>query len=180
MVRRPVLLAAALVLLGACSGGGELPTLSADLSLRLESQAFPGGGVLPTRFTCDGANVSPPLLWQGEPKPAEFAILLTDPDASGGTFVHWVVFGISGSTGFVEEGSIPPGAREGRNDFGDVGYGGPCPPAGDPPHDYVFTIYGLGRNPEMAIPEGSSPERVLDAIRCCVTARGQLTVTYGR
>jgi len=94
---------------------------------------------MPTRFTSDGENVSPPLRWSGVPEDAtELRISLTDRDAPRATFTHWLVTGVDRATSKVEEGAVPVGGTEGRNDFGDTGYGGPCPPAGAP-HRYVFT-----------------------------------------
>jgi hypothetical protein len=105
---------------------------------------------------------------------------MTDPDASGGEFVHWVVYGIPGGVSSLPEGGLPLEAKAGTNDFHATGYGGPCPPQGDPPHRYVFTLYALRTARGASIPSGSEPEQVIEAIRCCIEARGTLTGTYGR
>jgi Raf kinase inhibitor-like YbhB/YbcL family protein len=116
-----------------------------SISLGLQRVAVGAGmpSAMPTRFTSDGENVSPPLRWSGVPEDAtELRISLTDRDAPRGTFTHWLVTGVDRATSKVEEGAVPVGGTEGRNDFGDTGYGGPCPPAGAP-HRYVFTVEAL-------------------------------------
>jgi hypothetical protein len=105
---------------------------------------------------------------------------MSDFDAPGGTFTHWLVYGISGGATSLPEGGVPQGALEGRNDFGRVGYGGPCPPAGDPPHRYLFVLYGLRTPVASSIPPGASVDQVLAAVRCCIQAKGTLQGTYGR
>ena len=129
--------------------------------IQIESPAMSEGGAMPTRFTCDGENVSPPLRWSGVPEDVtELRIRLTDRDAPRGTFTHWLVTRVDPAISKVEEGTVPVGGTEGRNDFGDTGYGGPCPPAGAP-HRYVFTVEALDA-------EGN------------IVGSGQLTTTYGR
>jgi Raf kinase inhibitor-like YbhB/YbcL family protein len=129
--------------------------------IQIESPALSEGAAMPTRFTCDGENVSPPLRWSGVPEDAtKLRISLTDPDAPHGTFTHWLVTGVDPAASKVEEGTVPVDGTEGRNDFGDTGYGGPCPPAGAP-HRYVFTV------------------EALDAAGNIVGS-GRLTTTYGR
>jgi Raf kinase inhibitor-like YbhB/YbcL family protein len=166
----------------ACSDGGGQPlTLpSAPATLSLSTDAFSNGGALPPRFTCDGLGVSPRLAWS-ESKPAsEFVLLVTDPDAPGGSFVHWVVYGIPSNADSIGEGQGPAGATQGENDFGRAGYGAPCPPPGDEPHGYVFTMYALSSERTQGVPAGADAEGVLDAIRCCVQEQGSITGTYER
>ena len=167
-----------LVYCAACSGGSVLD-IDAPLSIDLQSPGVVDGSLL-QRFTCDAQGVSPPLTWRGDPKAQEYALIVTDPDAPGGTFVHWIVTGIPGAVQLMGEGRIPQGATEGTNDFGDPGYGPPCPPEGDAAHHYVFTLYALGRSPEGRIPSEATAGRVIDAIRCCILAKGELTGTYRR
>jgi Raf kinase inhibitor-like YbhB/YbcL family protein len=167
-----------LVCCAACSGGSVLD-VDAPPSIAVQSPGVVDGSLMP-RFTCDAEGVSPPIGWREGPKAQEYALIVTDPDAPGGEFVHWVVTGIPGSVQVMGEGRIAQGATEGTNDFGDVGYGPPCPPEGDPAHHYVFTIYALGRAPEGGIPAASTAGRVLDAIKCCIIAEGELTGTYRR
>jgi Raf kinase inhibitor-like YbhB/YbcL family protein len=146
-------------------------------SIVLESPAFVNGGPIPREHTCDGADRSPPLSWRGGPPAEEYVLVVVDADA--GDFVHWVVVGIPGKVTTVPEGQVPPGAREGVNDFGRVGYGGPCPPAGET-HRYVFTVYSL-RTPRVGeVPAGATLDQVLEAIRCCIQARGSLVGSYRR
>src|SRR5688500_9604739 len=109
--------------------------------IQLSSPAFADGETIPDRFTCDGDDISPPLEWSGIPDDAaELALLVEDPDAPGGTFVHWVLFGLDPKISGLAEGSVPPEAKNGLTSFGKTRYGGPCPPSGDPPHRYVFFL----------------------------------------
>ena len=121
-----------------------LPTTSSTgpviVPMAFSSPAFAAGAPIPAQYTCDGANVSPPLAWSDVPADAiELAVVVTDPDA--GAFVHWVVAGIDPATTGLEEDGVPEGATETRNDSGEIGWFGPCPPAGI--HTYVFTLYAL-------------------------------------
>ena len=166
--------------LGACGGDTvEGPPPSAPDRIRLTSPAFAPGAPIPQRFTCDGEDVSPPLEWSGVPAgTGSLALLVEDPDAGDGTFVHWTLFAIAPSDTGVPEGELSPGAREGENSFGDRGYGGPCPPEGDPPHRYVFTLYALRKPPELDA--GASPGQVRAAIADQAIARGRLTGRFER
>jgi Raf kinase inhibitor-like YbhB/YbcL family protein len=129
--------------------------------IRVESSAFSEGDVVPTLFTCDGEDVSPPLRWSGAPEEAtELRISLTDPDAPRGTYTHWLVTGVDASTSEVGQGEVPAGGTEQPNSAGSTSYGGPCPPSG-PPHRYIFTVEAL-----------DDSGNVLDS--------GRLTTTYGR
>jgi hypothetical protein len=130
--------------------------------LEVGSAALSDGGTVPTRFTCDGDDVSPPLSWSEVPEDAtELRISLRDPDAPGGTFTHWVVAGIDPSSSGVDQDAVPAGGTEGMNSFGERAYGGPCPPHGDEPHRYVFTVEALDAAGD-------------------VLASAELTTTYGR
>jgi Raf kinase inhibitor-like YbhB/YbcL family protein len=115
----------------------------------LSSPQIHAGGTIPqaqswNRDGCDGGNVAPTLRWQGAPAGTKsFALLAVDPDAlSGHGWYHWVVVDIPPQTSALEPGRVPPAAHEGTNDYGTLGYGGPCPPPG-PEHHYVFTLYAL-------------------------------------
>jgi Raf kinase inhibitor-like YbhB/YbcL family protein len=111
--------------------------------IEVKSPAFSEGDEVPTQFTCDGENISPPLGWSGVPEEAaELRVSLTDPDASRGPFTHWLVTGVDPSAADAEQGKVPAGGTEQTNDFGETTYGGPCPPAGSP-HRYVFTVEAL-------------------------------------
>ena len=177
-------LAALSLALSACSTGPEdsepvtLPSAPATLSI--SSSEFPEGGTIPSRFTCDGTGVSPPLTWSESQSAEEYVLLVTDPDAPGGRFVHWVIYAIPSNAESIGAGQGPSGAKQGANDAGGTGYAGPCPPQGDPPHRYVFTMYALSSARTRGIPAGASADAVLRAIECCVQEQGTLTGTYGR
>ena len=134
---------------------------------------------MPKRFTCAGAGTPPPLAWSGVPRrAAELVLVLEDPDAPGGTFTHWTVFGVPPGTSQIRAGGLPAGASSGRNGYGKNGYGAPCPPSGDRAHRYVFTLYALSRRSGLAA--GASPAEVKDAVSATAAARGRLTTTYRR
>lgn len=110
--------------------------------MRLRSRDFKDGGNIPSEFTCDGEDVSPQLSWKDAPDETKsFALSVTDPDAPGGEFVHWLVYDIPGDVESIDRASLPVGARQVENDFGRREYGGPCPPSGT--HRYIFTLYAL-------------------------------------
>jgi len=153
---------------------------TAPNSIRLESTAFVTGSTIPALFTCDGEDVSPPLTWSGGPSADEYALIVVDRDAPRGEFVHWVVFKIPPTVTATPEGGPPPGGVEGENGFGSGGYGGPCPPGGDSPHRYVFTIYALGPGGSEGLAAGAAFDDVADAIGCCIQATGSLSGTYSR
>jgi Raf kinase inhibitor-like YbhB/YbcL family protein len=111
----------------------------------LTSSAFTEGGAIPRRYTCDGQDRSPPLSWTAPPTGSRsLALILDDPDAPGGRFIHWLAWGIPPDTGGLAEGEAAP--LEGRNDFGTVGYRGPCPPRGRGPHRYRFRLHALAED----------------------------------
>ena len=118
------------------------------MSFRLATPAFEDGAMIPKKFTCDGPNVSPPLTWTEPPKSTKsFAVIVDDPDAPSGTWVHWLLYDVPADTRELSEGvrkdrQLPNGALQGRNDFGKIGYNGPCPPRGGP-HRYFFKLYAL-------------------------------------
>jgi Raf kinase inhibitor-like YbhB/YbcL family protein len=178
---RRVALTLALLGLAGCGGGDtvEGPAPSAPEKMRLVSPAFPNGGTIPERFTCDGKGVSPPLRWSRVPRgAAELALLVQDPDAPGGTFVHWSVLRLRPSLRRLAEDRVPKGALQTEQSFGARGYGGPCPPEDDPPHHYVFDLYALDR--PLGLSADASLEEVRAAIRKVAVARGRLRASYGR
>ena len=139
-------------------------------------------------FGCTGRNQSPDLRWLGAPKGTKsFAVTLYDPDApTGSGWWHWVVFDLPPEISELVAGAgdparklLPPGSRQGRTDFGPPGYGGPCPPWGDPPHRYLFTVYALDID-KLDIGEAASPAMVGFAMHSHVLAKAVLAVTYGR
>jgi Raf kinase inhibitor-like YbhB/YbcL family protein len=125
--------------------------------MRLTSSAFADGAMIPRRFTCDGEDLSPPLAWTDVPNNVHsFVLLCDDPDAPGGTWHHWAVYDIPRDRAILPEGVAPSdgGFKQATNDFGRVGYGGPCPPRGHGPHHYHFRLLALsvgeisaGKNP---------------------------------
>jgi Raf kinase inhibitor-like YbhB/YbcL family protein len=151
--------------------------------LAVSSSAFQEGGKIPTKYTCEGQDVSPALTW-GEP-PAEtrsFALIVDDPDAPGGVFTHWVLFNLPvGSRELPEavptQAQLANGSLQGKNDFGRIGYGGPCPPPGRP-HRYQFTLYALDQ--PLDLKAGASKKQVIGAMQGHILAQGQLTGTYQR
>jgi Raf kinase inhibitor-like YbhB/YbcL family protein len=181
-MRRALLALPALGLALAACGGGERasgPPPSAPDRIELTSSAFADGGTIPERFSCDGDQVSPPLAWRGVPGDArELALLVDDPDAPGGTFVHWVLFKVPAALHALEAGELPDGARQGENSRGDAGYAGPCPPEGDEPHHYEFTLYALSS--PLDLPDGAAADEVRDAVGEAAIARGQIVGRFGR
>ncbi len=170
------------------SGGGAEPpegVRMADepgaevMTIELTSSAFSEGDAIPVEFTCDGAGTSPPLEWSGATSNAQsLALLVQDPDAPSGTFLHWSVYDIaSGDTSF-SEGSAPSGALEGQNDFGEDGYGPPCPPEGDGAHNYIFTVSALPESPGLSA--GAGPAETVEAIEGTAIESSTLTGTYER
>jgi Raf kinase inhibitor-like YbhB/YbcL family protein len=143
---------------------------------RLSSPAFRGGARIPVRFTCDGADVSPPLRWTAPPRGTRSLALVVTDVSTPRPYTHWLVWGISPRARGLASGARPP--REGRNDFGRRGYGGPCPPAG-PAHRYVFRLYAL------RVPLRLAAGADVAAFRRALARQPVLTVatvarTYGR
>jgi Raf kinase inhibitor-like YbhB/YbcL family protein len=142
----------------------------------LTSPEFEEGEGIPRPRTCDGEDAPPELHWSGVPSGVvELALTCEDPDAPGGTFVHWVAWGIDPSSGRLDAG---PGIRDGRNGFGSNGYRGPCPPPGHGPHRYEFTLSALDQS--LALEQGSTIEELRSAIDGHVRATATLMGTYER
>ncbi len=152
-------------------------------TLELASTAFPDGGNIPVKYTCDGENVSPPLAWGGPPAGTKsFALICDDPDAPIGVFTHWVIFNIPPTARQLEEGvpaqeRLANGTLQGKSGFGKLGYGGPCPPRGSP-HHYRFTIYAL--DTVLDLKPGASKNDLLEAMKGHILAQGQLIGIYQR
>jgi Raf kinase inhibitor-like YbhB/YbcL family protein len=151
--------------------------------MQVSSPAFHDGQAIPAKYTADGADKSPELRWSGAPAATQsFVLICEDPDAPRGTWTHWVLFNIPADTANLAEGvatdkEFPDGARQGKNDFGKIGYGGPSPPKG-PPHRYYFKVYAL--DAKLDLPAGASKDQVLGAIKGHVLAEGQAMGRYGR
>lgn len=147
--------------------------------MHLRSPAFADSQQIPARYTCDGDNVSPELLWSDVPHGTSgLALTCEDPDAPRGTFTHWLVWNLDPAKGGIGAGEVPPGARQGRNDVGTIGYGGPCPPRGHGTHHYHFTLNALSR--QLPVPEGSTMVELRHAIAGTTLARAELVGTYRR
>jgi Raf kinase inhibitor-like YbhB/YbcL family protein len=174
------LLALGLAGLAACSSGERAPRTERALpeAVTVSSPAFAADAAIPQRFTCEGENLSPPLRWSGLPAATvEVALVVDDPDAPRGTYVHWVVVGIDPARTRLAEGTVPPTARQLRNSAGTTAYTGPCPPGG-PPHHYRFTVYALQRLADVT--SDASPREAIEAIEAAAAARGRLVGTFGR
>jgi Raf kinase inhibitor-like YbhB/YbcL family protein len=146
------------------------------VTLVLISSAFVAGAPIPAAYTCDGKNEPPPLTWSGAPPTTRaFALIVDDPDAPAGTWVHWVLYNLP-----ADATGLPLGQAsgvQGKNDFGKTGYGGPCPPPGKP-HRYFFKLYALdGR---LSLRPGATKVEVERAMQGHVLATAELIGTYAR
>ena len=153
-------------------------TAQAKTTFSLGSASFKSGATIPLDYVkCGGKNTSPELHWSGAPSATKsFALTVFDPDArKGAGWWHWVVYGIPPATHALVAGAKPPGT-EGGTSFGAPGYGGPCPPPGDPPHHYQFTLYALDNTPAGTL-DGPA---LLDAIKGHVLAQARLVGMFGR
>ncbi|MCW4008722.1 MAG: YbhB/YbcL family Raf kinase inhibitor-like protein [Candidatus Bathyarchaeota archaeon] len=143
--------------------------------LSVTSPAFENGKFIPAKYTCDGDDVNPPLTIDGVPKETKTLVLIVDdPDAPMGTWDHWVVWNIPGSTRQIAENTVP--GTEGMNDFGKRSYGGPCPPSGT--HRYFFKVYAL--DVELALKPNARKRDVEKAVQGHVLAEGELVGLYRR
>jgi Raf kinase inhibitor-like YbhB/YbcL family protein len=150
--------------------------------LELRSSAFGEGERIPSDFTCEGADMSPPLAWSGVPENAQsLAIIVEDPDASMKDWTHWLIYDLPVSLSQLPAGIIAGqdffgGGSQGRNDFKQLGYGGPCPPSGE--HRYLFKIYAL--DAMLQLKPGASKQELLRAMQGHILAEGALTGRYDR
>lgn len=152
-------------------------------TLNIESPAFKNGSYIPTKYTCDGINVSPELRISEIPSNAKSIVLLMfDPDAPGGVFWHWVFYGIKPDQAIIPENIVKNDYTDyginGLNSFGSIGYGGPCPPRGDKPHRYVFLVLAL--DIESSWSPRLSYRDVVDMIKGHVIAYGCIVGLYAR
>lgn len=151
-------------------------------TIKLSSSAFKEGQPIPRPYTCDGVNISPPLEWSGLPKTAKtIAIIVDDPDAPSGPFVHWIVYNLPAENiGFVENvpatDNLKAGGFQGKNGFNKIGYGGPCPPLGT--HRYFFKLYAL--DGELPLAAGATKAEVEKAMQDHIVGQSQLMGTYSR
>lgn len=151
--------------------------------MQLKTSAFANGGDIPSMFTCDGADDSPALQWTEPPVPTQsLALIVDDPDAPRGTWVHWVLYDLPATArelpeGVPPEATLPSGARQGRNDFKKIGYGGPCPPPG-PAHRYFFRLFALDR--ALGLQPGARRADVDRAMEGHILARAEVMGRYRR
>jgi Raf kinase inhibitor-like YbhB/YbcL family protein len=182
-------LAALMLLLGAV-GGSTLASQShpsaggrSSMALVLKSTAFAPGAEIPKKHSCEAADVSPALEWSGPPpRTVSFALIMDDPDAPAGTWVHWVLWNLPASAHELPEAvgkqdQLGDGTRQGRNSFRKIGYNGPCPPPGKP-HRYFFRLYALDEKLELA--PGASSSDLQEAIKGHVIAQAEYMGTYRR
>ena len=147
--------------------------------MQLTSASFGDGQEIPVRHTCDGANVAPDLAWSEVPRDTQsLALCCTDPDAPSGTFTHWTMWNLDLALGGLPEGHVPPAASQGTNGFGEVGYGGPCPPRGHGLHHYRFQLWALRR--PLDLEEGASPESFTAALLNDEVGHVELVGVYER
>jgi hypothetical protein len=155
-------------------------SMNASTTMLVRSPAFMHEGVIPSKYTCDGDNISPPIAIDNAPaRTATLVLIVDDPDAPGvlssGGWDHWIVFNIPGTTTRIGEGTDPIGT-EGKTSFGETGYGGPCPPNGE--HRYLFKVYAL--DTWLRLPEGSSKTDVLEMMKGHVLESTTLMGRYER
>ena len=152
------------------------------MQIEIKSSAFEEGGMIPKKYTCDGADVSPPLSWASAPEGTKtIALICDDPDAPMGTWVHWVLFNLPADVKELPENvpsekNLDNGAMQGVNDFGNIGYGGPCPPGGT--HRYYFKLYAL--DTQINLQAGATKRDLLKAMEGHTLAEGQLMGKYRR
>jgi Raf kinase inhibitor-like YbhB/YbcL family protein len=145
--------------------------------MEISSPAFKNNGLMPEKYTCDGANINPPLIIGSVPADAKSLVLIMDdPDAPMGTWVHWTVWNINPQTAEIAEDSSPEGASQGITSFGSSGYGGPCPPSGT--HRYYFRIYAL--NTELELPVKSTRQELDNALNGNILDQAELIGLYSR
>jgi Raf kinase inhibitor-like YbhB/YbcL family protein len=150
--------------------------------MKIESNVFLEGAMIPPKYTCDGQNVSPPLTWHDAPAGTKsFALINDDPDAPSGTWVHWLIWNIPANQNSLPEAvqpekECPDGAKQGVNSFPKVGYGGPCPPSGV--HRYYFKLYALDF--ALALKPTATKENLLHAMEGHILAEAQLMGRYKR
>jgi Raf kinase inhibitor-like YbhB/YbcL family protein len=152
------------------------------MPFELTSTGFVHEESIPSKYTCDGEDVSPPLQWGDPPQGTQsFALIMDDPDAPVGTWVHWVLYGLPADARTLPEGVAPDaelvgGGRHGKSSWGRLGYGGPCPPSGT--HRYFFKLYAL--DAALDLDSGASKEQLLQAMEGHILAQTELMGTYSR
>jgi Raf kinase inhibitor-like YbhB/YbcL family protein len=182
---KSVLLVAALTLMiAACAPTPPAPNPDSEvsMSLVLSSSAFVQGQPIPAKYSCKGSDVSPALTWTEPPAQAQsFALIMDDPDAPMGTWVHWVIFNIPVSARGLNEAvstsaQLSDGSLQGRTSAGSNGYHGPCPPSGT--HRYIFKLYAL--DTMLTLTSGADKGQLLKAMEGHILAQAELMGTFGK
>ncbi|MBL7016715.1 MAG: YbhB/YbcL family Raf kinase inhibitor-like protein [Kiritimatiellales bacterium] len=165
-----------------CCSGCSAGEKEGNMEIMIVSAAFESMAPIPSAYTCDGENISPPLAWSGVPPQARSLVLICDdPDAPAGDWVHWVCYDIPPDVTELPENiqpgsTLPCGGMQGKTDFGTVGYGGPCPPSGT--HRYFFKVYAL--DTVLNLPAGQTKKQIEKAMQGHVLAAGEQVGTYSR
>ncbi len=187
--RKEALFASIVLLLGCAASCSKAQNAtvsterSTSMTIQIKSTAFADGESIPQKYTCDEEDISPPLSWENAPdRTKSFALICDDPDAPSGTWVHWVIYDLQPTTTQLPE-AVPAneevlnGAKQGRNDFSRIGYGGPCPPKGNA-HRYYFKLYAL--DSVLNLRAGATKGDVENAITGHIVGEGRLMGTYKR
>lgn len=148
-----------------------------NIAMQIIAPSFSNGGTIPSKYTCDGENMSPQLDFSGIPEGTKsLALIADDPDAPSGVFTHWLLWNMDPKVSSIPEGSVPAGATLGKNSVGNTGYTGPCPPSGM--HHYIFKIYAL--DTMLDVPSSADKKILEDAITGRILAKAEITGLYGR
>jgi len=182
MIRHLILITIITILISTCSSATQ--TQEAAMSLQLTSDAFASGQSIPVKYSCKGKDISPALAWDEPPEGTQsFALIVDDPDAPIGTWVHWVLFNIPANTRGLQEDlpitgkNVDPNAiYVGKNSSGNIGYNGPCPPSGT--HRYFFKLYALDTT--ISLLPGATKEQVLKEMQGHILAQGELMGTFSK
>jgi Raf kinase inhibitor-like YbhB/YbcL family protein len=149
-------------------------TESSDAQMKIHSPAFADGGAIPQQYTCKGQNISPQLDILDVPKEAKsLSLIMHDPDAPVGDFVHWLIWDIPANTATIATNNLPVGAVQGKTGFNENKYGGPCPPSGSGTHRYMFELYALDNS--LNLNSGCDREKLQEAMEGHAIAQAVLT-----
>lgn len=147
------------------------------MSIEFKSDAFASGQSIPVKYSCRGNNISPALSWSNAPAGTQsYALIVDDPDAPAGTWVHWVVYNIPSSTTGLQENADTGNLSVGKNSSGNMRYDGPCPPSGT--HRYFFKLYALDSS--LNLSPGASKEQLLNSMKGHILAQGELMGTFSK
>jgi len=145
--------------------------------MKISSPAFQANALIPSKYTCDGPNINPPLKFEEVPSnAASLALIVDDPDAPAGIWVHWLLWNIDAKTQNIAENSVPNSSVQGKNDFDENSFGGPCPPSGT--HHYAFKLYAL--DSMLSLPPSTNKSGLEKAMKGHILAEAQLIGTYSK